>query len=65
MPKPVPKKQVLSFLGCPGYCRQCIHDYAKWAQPLSDMAHVTGLTAHYSVTWTFEATDCFEKLKGT
>ncbi|XP_042254706.1 uncharacterized protein LOC121887791 [Thunnus maccoyii] len=63
MPKPMTKKQVLSFLGCTGYCRQWICDYAKIVQPLSDMAHATGLTAHDLVTWTPEATNSFVKLK--
>ena len=63
IPKPLTKKQVLSFLGCTGYCRQWICNYAKLSQPLSDIAHATTLTANDSVTWTSDATDSFEKLK--
>ncbi len=62
MPKPAPKKQV-SYLGCTGYCRQWICDYAEQTQSLSDMAYATGLTAHDLVTWTPETTDFSVQLK--
>lgn len=47
----------MSFLGCPGYCRQWTCDYVKIVQPLSDMMHATGLTAHDGLTWRSDAYD--------
>ena len=65
IPKPVTKRQLLSFLGCTGFCRQWICEYANLAQPLSDIVHEHGLTATDYLTWTPEAINSFEKLKET
>ncbi len=63
IPKPVTKKQVLSFLGMCSYCRTFIPDYAVLEAPLSVTVHGKGLQSHHKVTWTPGATQAFSDLK--
>ena len=62
-PRPITKKQVMSFLGMCSYCRLFIVGYAELEAPLSSLIHGQGLAAHDKVSWTPEAEDAFRKLK--
>lgn len=63
IPKPITKKQLISFLGMCSNCRMFIPDYAVIEAPLSAIAHGQGLQAHSHVTWTKEAELAFTQLK--
>lgn len=63
IPKPVTKKQLMSFLGMCSYCRTFIPNYAIEESPLSTLAHGKGLQPHDKLTWTSEAEKAFENLK--
>ncbi|XP_071337791.1 protein NYNRIN-like [Trachinotus anak] len=65
IPKPVTKKQVMSFLGMTGYCRQWVTHNAEIEAPLAAIAHGKGLKASDPVTWTVEAEKAFIDLKLT
>ncbi|XP_062255780.1 protein NYNRIN-like [Platichthys flesus] len=65
IPKPVTKKQVMSFLGMCSYCRSFIPNYAVLEAPLSAIAHGQGLQAYSKVTWTDDAEKAFTDLKLT
>ncbi|XP_039665097.1 uncharacterized protein LOC120564313 [Perca fluviatilis] len=54
---------MMSFLGMCSYCRVFIPNYAELVQPLGDVIHGKGLTAHNLVTWTVEAEQAFVDLK--
>ncbi|XP_028422857.1 protein NYNRIN-like [Perca flavescens] len=61
--QPLTKKQMMSFLGMCSYCRVFIPNYAELVQPLGDVIHGKGLTAHNLITWTVEAEQAFVDLK--
>uniref|UniRef100_A0AAQ4RQ79 ribonuclease H n=1 Tax=Gasterosteus aculeatus aculeatus TaxID=481459 RepID=A0AAQ4RQ79_GASAC len=63
VPKPITKKQMMSFLGMTSYCRQWIPNYSEREAPLSSMVHGKGLSAHDKLTWTTEADKAFQDLK--
>ncbi len=63
IPKPVTKKQLMSFLGMCSYCRTFIPNYAIEESPPSALAHGKGLQPHDKLTWTSEAEKAFENLK--
>uniref|UniRef100_W5NMD9 ribonuclease H n=1 Tax=Lepisosteus oculatus TaxID=7918 RepID=W5NMD9_LEPOC len=63
IPKPRMKKEIMSFLGCTGYCRSWIPVYARLAQPLSDVTHASGLTMIDHLTWTPDGEKSFVNLK--
>ncbi|XP_046904773.1 uncharacterized protein LOC124486931 isoform X2 [Hypomesus transpacificus] len=65
IPKPITKKQVMSFLGICSYCRQFIQNYAILEAPLSALIHGQSLSSNDKVTWTPEAYDSFCELKLT
>lgn len=50
LPKPLTKKQMLSFLGMCSYCRNFIPNYAVLEKPLSALIHGKGLQSTDKVT---------------
>nr|XP_049574037.1 uncharacterized protein LOC125967226 [Syngnathus scovelli] len=62
-PRPVTKKQLMSFLGLCNYCRAWVPFYAEMAQPLIEVAHGQLLALKDKITWTPEAEEAFTKLK--
>ena len=62
IPKPVTKKQMLSFLGLVGYCRAFIPNYSGREKPLRDIVPGTGPMST-QLMWTPEAHDAFDDLK--
>lgn len=63
VPKPITKKQMLSFLGMCSYCRTFIPNYAIYEQPLRALTMGKGLKSCYKVEWTSEAEEAFEFMK--
>ncbi|XP_036928284.1 uncharacterized protein LOC119005007 isoform X2 [Acanthopagrus latus] len=63
IPRPLTKKQVMSFLGMTSYCRQWILNYAEIEAPLAAIAHGKGLNANDKVEWTTDADKAFTDLK--
>ncbi|MGL5581012.1 MAG: RNase H family protein, partial [Cetobacterium sp.] len=63
IPKPITKKQMMSFLGMTSYCRTFIANYAEREAPLSALAHGQNLKAHDKLSWTVEAEQAFVDLK--
>lgn len=63
IPKPVTKKQVLSFLGKCSNCRPFIPNYSVLEAPLSSIVHDKGLQSHDKVTWTPDAEQAFKDLE--
>lgn len=61
-PKPITKKQMMSFLGMTSYCRQWIPNYSEREVPLSSIVHGK-VSAHDKLTWTPEAEKAFDDLK--
>ncbi|XP_060897677.1 retrovirus-related Pol polyprotein from transposon 17.6 [Labrus mixtus] len=62
-PKPMTKKQVLSFLGMCSYCQHFIPNFSEMERPLRDIVHKRDLTASSPIQWTEEANAAFENLK--
>ncbi|XP_013882366.1 uncharacterized protein LOC106531129 [Austrofundulus limnaeus] len=62
MPRPVTKKQLMSFLGLVGYCRHFIN-YSQLEQPLREICHAPGLVPSGRVLWYPEGEDAFVVLK--
>ena len=60
LPKPTTAKQMRSFLGTTGYCRQWIPDYAALVRPLLEIGSAN---APNPLTWTQEADEAFVTLK--
>ncbi|KAJ0023500.1 hypothetical protein NQD34_003399 [Periophthalmus magnuspinnatus] len=63
LPKPITKKQMMSFLGMCSYCRQFIPNYAILEAPLSSLIHGKNLQSHDKLTWTPDADHSFTTLK--
>uniref|UniRef100_A0A3B1JAJ5 ribonuclease H n=1 Tax=Astyanax mexicanus TaxID=7994 RepID=A0A3B1JAJ5_ASTMX len=63
LPKPVTKKQVMSFMGMCSYCRTFIPNYSLLEAPLREMTLSPGLTASSKVNWTPEAERAFVEIK--
>ena len=63
LPKPVTKRQMMSFLGMCSYCRSFIPNYSPLEQPLRTITHVTGLKPADRLKWTPEADKAFIKMK--
>ncbi|XP_051242063.1 uncharacterized protein LOC127355326 [Dicentrarchus labrax] len=63
LPKPVTKKQVMSFLGTCSYCRTFIPNFALLEAPLGALYHGKNLSSSDHVTWTPEAYQAFLTLK--
>ena len=45
-PKPVTKKQMMSFLGILNFCSAWIYDYAEWVAPLQALIYTEQLSMH-------------------
>ncbi|KAK7925340.1 hypothetical protein WMY93_007650 [Mugilogobius chulae] len=63
LPKPVTKKQLMSFIGICSYCRQYIANYSVMEAPLGALIHGKGLRTQDKITWTEEANKAFCDLK--
>uniref|UniRef100_A0A9J8CJW6 ribonuclease H n=1 Tax=Cyprinus carpio carpio TaxID=630221 RepID=A0A9J8CJW6_CYPCA len=63
VPKPVTKKQMLSFLGMCSYCRTFIPNYAILEQPLRALTLGKGLKSCDKIEWTGEAEEAFVNVK--
>ena len=64
MPRPLTKRQCMSFLGAVGFCRMFIADCSLLMSPLNAIAHDRSLTTMSSkLTWTPDAEKAFTQLK--
>ncbi len=63
VPKPITKKQMLSFLGMCSYCRTFIPNYAILEQPLRALTVGKGLRSCDKIEWTGEAAEAFVNMK--
>ncbi|KAK2920516.1 hypothetical protein Q8A73_000001, partial [Channa argus] len=63
IPKPVTKKQMMSFLGMTSFCRQWIPNYSLREASLSAMVHGKQLSARDKIKWTIEGEKAFSDLK--
>ncbi|KAL1263451.1 hypothetical protein QQF64_006190 [Cirrhinus molitorella] len=63
VPKPITKKQMLSFLGMCSYCRTFIPNYAILEQPLRSLTIEKGLKSTDKIEWTAEAEEAFANIK--
>ncbi|KAL1264181.1 hypothetical protein QQF64_004536 [Cirrhinus molitorella] len=63
VPKPITKKQMLSFLGMCSYCRTFIPNYAICEQPLRSLTVGKGLKSTDKIEWTAEAEEAFVNMK--
>jgi len=63
VPKPVTKKQMLSFLGMCAYCRTFIPNYAIFEQPLRALTTGKGLRSCDKLVWTSDAEKAFDNMK--
>ncbi|XP_047231734.1 uncharacterized protein LOC124874432 [Girardinichthys multiradiatus] len=63
IPKPVTKKQMMSFLGMTGYCRAHILNYSELEAPLASLIYGRSLAAADKIKWTDEAELAFNDLK--
>lgn len=63
IPKPITKKQMMSFLGMCGYCRSFVPNFSIIEKPLRELIHVQGLTMSSPVTWTPEVEMAFTEMK--
>ena len=65
MPKPLTKKQLMSFISTCSFCRTFIPDFALLEAPLGALYHGKSLTPHERVVWTTETNKAFVTLKKT
>ncbi|XP_058617745.1 uncharacterized protein LOC131531182 isoform X1 [Onychostoma macrolepis] len=63
VPKPITKKQMLSFLGMCSYCRTFIPNDAILEQPLRALTTGKGLKSCDKIEWTGEAEEAFVNMK--
>ncbi len=63
VPKPITKKQMLSFLGMCSYCRTFIPNYAILEQPMRALTIGKGLKSCDKIEWTGEAEEAFVNMK--
>lgn len=63
VPKPVTKKQMMSFVTMTSHCRKWILNCSEREAPLSSLKHGKNLSAHDKVTWTPDAEKAFDVLK--
>ena len=64
-PKPLTKRQMMSFLGMTNFCRAWIPNYAEVANPLSKLIYGEQMSAHDKIKWTTETEEAFVRLKQT
>lgn len=62
-PKPITKKQMMSFLGLTGYCRSWIPNYAEIVGPLQKLMYNEDLKMSSTLKWTPEAEQAFCTVK--
>lgn len=62
-PKPVTKKQMMSFLGLTNYCRSWVPNYAEITAPLQKMMNQNDLKMTSHLEWNEEANEAFCKIK--
>ncbi|KAJ0065783.1 hypothetical protein NL108_018498 [Boleophthalmus pectinirostris] len=62
-PKPLTKKQMMSFLGLTNYCRQWIANYAEITHPLSKMMYDEPINMNDTLKWTEESEKAFIEVK--
>lgn len=62
-PKPLTKKQMMSFLGLTNYCRGWIPNYAEIIAPLSKLMYEKNLKMTSLLHWTTEAENAFCEIK--
>lgn len=62
-PKPLTKKQMMSYLGLCNFCRCWIPEYASLAQPLQNLIYGKNLALTDKIQWTVEAEKAFTDLK--
>ncbi|KAI2668497.1 Gag-pol polyprotein [Labeo rohita] len=63
VPKPITRKQMLSFFGMCSYCRTFIPNYAILEQPLRSLTVGKGLKSTDKIEWTAEAEEAFVNMK--
>ncbi len=63
VPKPITKRQLLSFLGMCAYCRTFIPNYAHLEKPLRALTTGKGLRSCDKINWSTEAQDAFAHMK--
>ncbi len=63
VPKPITKRQLLSFLGMCAYCRTFIPNYALLEKPLRALTTGKGLRSCDKINWSTEAQDAFANMK--
>jgi len=63
IPKPITKKQMMSFLGMTSYCRTFIPSYSEKEGPLSALIYGQDMAAHDKLTWTVETEHAFCEMK--
>ncbi len=63
VPKPITKKQLLSFLGMCAYCRTFIPNYAFLEKPLRALTTGKGLRSCDKIYWPTEAQEAFANMK--
>ncbi len=59
VPKPITKRQLLSFLGMCAYCRTFIPNYAHLEKPLRALTTGKGLRSCDKINWSTEVQDAF------
>ena len=62
-PKPLTKKQMMSFLGLTNYCRSWVPNYAEITAPLQDLMYKEPLKMTDKLEWTVEAEKALCALK--
>ncbi len=63
VPRPIRKKQLLSFLGMCAYCRTFIPNYAFLEKPLRALTTGKGLRSCDKIEWPTEAQEAFATMK--
>ncbi len=63
VPRPITKKQLLSFLGMCAYCRTFIPNYAFLEKPLRALTTGKGLRSCDKIYWPTEAQEAFANMK--
>ncbi len=63
VPRPITKKQLLSFLGMCAYCRTLIPNYAFLEKPLRALTTGKGLRSCDKIEWPTEAQEAFATMK--
>lgn len=62
-PKPVTKKQMMSFLGLTNYCRMWVPNYAEITNPLQKLMYEESISMTTKLKWNPEAEKAFTEIK--